>query len=106
MQHSMRILGLLIGLTSAGLCQAMSSTAMTDMIFGGLTNATDATSDATSSRDDDKVVLAARDDAARYVATHGEQRGAYLEAALTLIRQQQPDLQATDMQLAEAILSR
>ena len=54
---------------------------------------------------DDKIVLAARDDAASFVASQGEIRGARLEAALQHIRQQAPQLQADDLQLAQAILT-
>jgi len=73
-----------------------------------LSDATGSTSDATSSStkdDDEKIVRAAKDDAASYVATQGQIRGAHLEAAVTLIRNKQPQLEASDMQLAEAILA-
>jgi uncharacterized protein (TIGR02448 family) len=73
-----------------------------------LSDATGSTSDATSSStkdDDEKIVRAAKDDAASYVATQGQIRGAHLEAAVKLIRGNQPQLQASDMQLAEAILA-
>ena len=72
-----------------------------------ISDATGSTSDATSSstKDDDKVVRAAKDDAASFVASKGQIRGAHLEAAVSLIRGKQPQLQATDMQLAEAILA-
>ncbi|MBL4834780.1 MAG: DUF2388 domain-containing protein [Pseudomonas sp.] len=52
-----------------------------------------------------KVVLDARDDAASFVGSNGQVRGVNLEAALGQIRHQMPELQATDMQLAEAILA-
>ena len=73
-----------------------------------ISDATGSTSDATSSSskdDDEKVVRAAKDDAASYVASQGQIRGAHLEAAVSLIRGMQPQLQVTDMQLAEAILA-
>ncbi|SDU34684.1 conserverd hypothetical protein [Pseudomonas pohangensis] len=73
-----------------------------------LSDATGSTSDATSSStkdDDEKIVRAAKDDAASYVASQGQIRGAHLEAAVNLIRSKQPQLQASDMQLAEAILA-
>lgn len=83
---------------------ALSSTALTDMILGGMTNTVDATSDLTSD-DDDKRIEAAQEDAAYYIATQGQQRGAYLESALQYIRARHPELQATDEQLAQAILN-
>jgi len=48
-------------------------------------------------------VLAARDDASAFVASGGEIRGPYLEAALQRLRSEQP--QADDMQLATRLLS-
>ena len=51
------------------------------------------------------MIRAARDDAASFVASNGAIRGAQLEAALLQIREHAPQLQASDAQLAEAILS-
>jgi len=60
----------------------------------------------TTSPDDDKVVLQARDDAASFVASDGRIRGAHLEAALLHLRERNAGAQrATDMQLAQAILT-
>ncbi|MNJ72461.1 hypothetical protein D3C77_691120 [compost metagenome] len=47
----------------------------------------------------------ARDDASSFVASNGEIRGPYLEAALQRIRSEHPDLKATDSELANAILA-
>ena len=69
-------------------------------------NTVEGTSDLTSSLNDDKLVLDARDDAARFVASAGEQRGARLQAALAHIRQQAPSITASDLELARAILAR
>ncbi|MCY1296094.1 hypothetical protein D9M68_743280 [compost metagenome] len=54
---------------------------------------------------DDKLIVAARDDASSFVASNGEIRGPYLEAALQRIRSEHPDLKATDSELANAILA-
>ena len=54
---------------------------------------------------DDKLIVAARDDASSFVASNGEIRGPYLEAALQRIRSEHPDLKATDSELARAILA-
>ena len=51
------------------------------------------------------IVRAARDDAASFVASEGAIRGVKLESAFEAIRQQAPQLQATDAQLAQAILT-
>ena len=74
----------------------------TDWIADAFGSSSDATS---SSTKDDKVIRAARDDAASFVASNGAIRGAQLEAALLQIREHAPQLQASDAQLAEAILS-
>ncbi len=84
---------------------ATSFVATTDTLGGLTANASESTSDISSSFDDDKIVRAARDDAASFVASEGSIRGAQLEAALRHIRQQAPQVQADDQQLARAILA-
>jgi len=54
---------------------------------------------------DKKLIVPARDDASSYVASAGEIRGPYLEAALNQLHAEHPDLQASDMELASAILA-
>ncbi|MGY4533505.1 uncharacterized protein (TIGR02448 family) [Pseudomonas sp. TE3786] len=77
----------------------------TDAVVGAFKGTSDVTSDVSSSSDDDKIVLAAREDAASFVATDGSIRGARLEAALVHLRKVAPQLQArSDMQLALSIL--
>lgn len=63
-----------------------------------------ATSKVTSAPFDNKLVLAARDDAAAFIATDGQWRGARLESALDYLRRTQPELHASDLELAQAIL--
>lgn len=53
---------------------------------------------------DNKLVLAARDDAGSFVASAGQIRGPYLEAALQRLRAEHPALRASDQELAQAIL--
>ena len=66
-----------------------------------------ASSAGSSSSGDDKVVLQARDDAASFVASDGRIRGAQLESALRALRERDPGArQASDLQLAQAILAR
>jgi len=62
------------------------------------------TSQVTTAPFDRKVVLAAQDDAAAFVASNGQLRGARLESALSYLRHVQPGLQASDLELAQAIL--
>jgi uncharacterized protein (TIGR02448 family) len=71
---------------------------------GASSAGTSASSD--SSSGDDKVVLQARDDAASFVASDGRIRGVQLEAALRCLREHDAAArQASDMQLAKAILA-
>ncbi|MHA6198226.1 DUF2388 domain-containing protein [Pseudomonas wadenswilerensis] len=94
---------LLLGLASTA--HATSFVVTTDAVVGAVAASTDATSDVTSSFRDDKVVRAARDDAASFVGSNGDIRGVKLESAFAHIRQQLPTLQASDAQLAQAILA-
>ncbi|SCY86570.1 DUF2388 domain-containing protein [Pseudomonas sp. NFACC37-1] len=55
---------------------------------------------------DHKLIVAAQDDAGSFVASDGGIRGPYLEAAMQKVRADNPSLQATDMELANAILAK
>ncbi|WPC27770.1 DUF2388 domain-containing protein [Pseudomonas moraviensis] len=100
----LRLLSAAALLAVAANASATSFIVTTDSIVGALKASSDATSDVTSSFRDDKIVLAARDDAASFVASEGDIRGVKLESALDHIRHQAPQLNATDAQLAQAIL--
>ena len=63
-----------------------------------------ATSMVTSAPFDHKLLIAARDDAAAFIASDGQLRGSQLEAALIYLRRTQPKLHASDLELAQAIL--
>lgn len=77
-----------------------------DALSGSVGGTSDGISATSGSFSDDKVVLAARDDAASFVASGGELRGARLEAALRHVREQLPAArEASDMELARAILT-
>ncbi|MBN3863181.1 MULTISPECIES: DUF2388 domain-containing protein [Pseudomonas] len=101
----LRLLSAAALLAMAANAHATSFIVTTDSIVGGLKASSDATSDVSSSFRDDKIVRAARDDAASFVASEGAIRGVKLESALDHIRQQAPQLNATDAQLAQAILT-
>ncbi|MNH02173.1 DUF2388 domain-containing protein [Pseudomonas fluorescens] len=100
-----RLFGAALVLALASTANATSFVVTTDAVVGAVAASTDATSDVSSSFRDDKIVRAARDDAASFVASHGEIRGVKLESAFAHIRQQAPSLQASDAQLAQAILA-
>ncbi|MFF7707437.1 DUF2388 domain-containing protein [Pseudomonas sp. NPDC007930] len=55
---------------------------------------------------DHKMVVAAQDDAGSFVASDGAIRGPFLEAAITRYRSENPGVQASDMDLANAILAK
>ncbi|VVO54785.1 DUF2388 domain-containing protein [Pseudomonas fluorescens] len=86
--------------------QASSMISTTNAIAGAFKATSNGTSKLSSSLSDNKIVLAAYDDAASFVASDGAIRGVALESALVEIRHQAPELvQATDAQLAQAILA-
>lgn len=94
-------------LLASGVAQARSVEATSDMVVRALDRSLDFTSDTTTSIRDMKVVVAARDDAASFVASNGAIRGAQLEAAFGAIREKLPEARdASDLALAEAILAR
>ena len=63
-----------------------------------------ATSMVTSAPFDHKLLVAAQEDAAAFIASDGQLRGAQLESALDYLRRAQPKLHASDLELAQAIL--
>lgn len=94
-------------LLAAGSAQAQTLVATSNILVRALERSLDFTSDTTTSVRDMKVVQAARDDAASFVASEGAIRGARLEAALQLLRARVPEAQAaSDAELAQALLAR
>lgn len=95
-----------VGVLAATTTQAQTLVATSNIIVRALDRSLDFTSDTTTSVRDMKVVRAARDDAASFVASGGDLRGAQLEAAFGALRERLPEArQASDLQLAEAILA-
>lgn len=90
----------------SGLSQAQTVVATSNIVVRALDRSINFTSDTTTSLRDMKVVVQARDDAASFVASNGDIRGAQLEAALQAIRSELLESSsASDLQLAEAILA-
>ncbi|WP_460140568.1 DUF2388 domain-containing protein [Pseudomonas sp. S2_E01] len=83
-------------------CWAGSAQAF-DLTTQGVVASGYATSMVTSAPFDRKL-LAARDDAASFIASDGQLRGAQLESALNYLHRTQPKLHASDLELAQAIL--
>lgn len=93
-------------LALADVAQAHTVEQTSNIIVRAFGRSIDFTSDTTTSIRDSKVVMQARDDAASYVASHGEIRGAQLESAFAALRARLPEAQgASDQALAEAILA-
>ncbi|MFL1527384.1 DUF2388 domain-containing protein [Pseudomonas sp. O230] len=97
--QSLRLL-VLVSCLIATTAQATSFVISTDITLSLSLSSSKGTS---GSFKDDKVVLAAKDDAAAFVASEGEIRGARIEAAFERIRGELSD-QYSDQQLASAIL--
>ena len=96
-------LGLLL---LADVAQARTVVATSNIIVRAFGRSIDFTSDTTTSIRDSKLVIQAKDDAASYVASEGEIRGAQLEAAFDTLRTRLPEARgASDQALAEAILA-
>jgi uncharacterized protein (TIGR02448 family) len=100
-----RLLGAALLLALPLAASASSFVVTTDSIVRGLKASSDTTTDLSSSLRDKKIVREAREDAASFVASQGDIRGVRLESALAYIRTEQPQLHATDAQLAQAILA-
>ncbi|QLF93599.1 DUF2388 domain-containing protein [Pseudomonas sp. ABC1] len=75
-----------------------------DTLSAGLVRSSYVTSKLTSTPFESKRVIAARDDAAHFIATDGGVRSAYLQAAFDHLRQNMAELPDDDLELAAAIL--
>ncbi|WGK90704.1 DUF2388 domain-containing protein [Pseudomonas migulae] len=96
-------LGLLL---LADVTQAHTLVATSNILINATRRTLDFTSDTTTSIRDAKIVREAHDDAASFVASDGDIRGAHLEAALNLLRTCVPEARdASDQVIAEAILA-
>ena len=95
-----------LALLATGSAQAQTLVATSNIVVRALERSFDFTSDTTTSIRDMKLVQAARDDAASFVASAGAIRGAQLEAALLVVRERVPEArQASDAELAQALLA-
>ncbi len=90
----------------AGHAQAETLLATSNVIIRALDRSLNFTSDVTSRISDMKVVTEARDEAASFVASAGDIRGARLEAAFVSLRGEFAEArEASDQMLAETILA-
>ncbi|MHC8404861.1 MULTISPECIES: DUF2388 domain-containing protein [unclassified Pseudomonas] len=97
------VLGLLF---IADMAQAQTLVATSNILVNATRRTIDFTSDTTTSIRDSKIIREAHDDAASFVASEGDIRGAHLEAAFSTLRTRVPEARdASDQVLAEAILA-
>jgi len=75
-----------------------------DVTTAGVVQTSYVSSQLTSAPFDNKLIAEAREDAAGFVASEGQLAAARLQAALARLRQEHPELAASDLELAEAIL--
>ncbi|WP_095055779.1 DUF2388 domain-containing protein [Pseudomonas sp. Irchel s3b2] len=94
----------LLLISSLVLCLPVGS-AMADVEAKDVATSAGVSASLYSTFKDDKIVIPARDDASSFVASGGTIRGVYLESVLKEIRQNHPDLKASDEELARAILA-
>lgn len=93
-------------LLASTVAMASSISTTSDAISGAIGGTSNGISASSGSFSDNRIVLAAREDAASFVASDGAIRGVQLEAALALLRAELPELgNASDLALAQAILA-
>ena len=78
--------------------------AMADVDAGDVATSAGVSASLYSTFKDHKLVVPARDDLSSFVASGGAIRGVYLESVMQQIRQDNPGLNASDEDLARAIL--
>ena len=101
------IFSLLILLMACSSVHARTLEGTSNMLLRATDRTLNFTSDTTTSVRDMKLVIAARDDAASFIASDGDIRTAQFEAALRSLREQLPAArEASDEALAQAILAR
>ena len=100
------VLSLFLLLLACSNVHAQTLEGTSNMLLRATDRSLNFTSDLTSSIRDMKLVMAARDDAASFIASDGAIRTAQLEAALRSLRDQLPAARdASDEALAQAILA-
>ncbi|MGE8497129.1 MAG: DUF2388 domain-containing protein [Pseudomonas sp.] len=86
-------------------CTLASAPAFADGVLRDILSSGATTASTYLTFKDNKMIVPARDDASSFIASDGEIRGPHLEAALVKLRAEHPDLKASDMELATAILA-
>ena len=93
-------------IAAAALLSLPIGSAMADTFWRNVMTSGATTASSYLTSHDHKLVVAAQDDAGSFVASKGAIRGPFLEAALKQVRAENPGMQASDMELANAILAK
>ncbi|MDH1526624.1 DUF2388 domain-containing protein [Pseudomonas mosselii] len=88
------------------LCSLPLGSAMADTFWRNIISSGATTASTYLTFKDHKLIVAAQDDASSFVASEGAIRGPFLEAAIRQVRADNPGVQASDMELANAILAK
>ncbi|KXG83071.1 DUF2388 domain-containing protein [Pseudomonas mosselii] len=88
------------------LCSLPLGSAMADTFWRNIISFGATTASTYLTFKDHKLIVAAQDDAGSFVASEGAIRGPFLEAAIRQVRADNPGVQASDMELANAILAK
>lgn len=91
--------------TALALIALPAGSAMADTFWRNVISSGATTASTYVTFKDHKLIVAAREDASSFVASDGQIRGPYLEAALRQVRADNPGLTASDEELASAILA-
>src|SRR3990167_5580480 len=105
-QWSHPIMRLKLAVATIALLSLPVGSAMADSFWRNVISSGATTGSTYLTFKDHKLIVAAQDDAGSFVASDGGIRGPYLEAAMQKVRADYPGLQATDMELANAILAK
>ncbi|WP_442113911.1 DUF2388 domain-containing protein [Pseudomonas sp. NUPR-001] len=90
--------------TSLVLCMPMGA-ALADVDAKDVATSAGISASLYSTFKDDKRIIPARDEASSFIASGGAIRGVYLESMLQRVRQEHPGIQASDEDIAMAILT-
>ncbi|HHJ1295820.1 DUF2388 domain-containing protein [Pseudomonas sp. P1B16] len=93
-------------IATAALLSLPMGSAMADTFWRNVISSGATTASTYLTSKDHKLVLAAQEDAGSFVASEGAIRGPFLESALRQVRTENPGMQASDMELANAILAK
>ncbi|WP_449430304.1 DUF2388 domain-containing protein [Pseudomonas putida] len=93
-------------IAAAALLSLPIGSAMADTFWRNILTSGATTASSYLTSQDHKMIIAAQEDAGSFVASDGAIRGPFLESAMRQVRADNPGMQASDMELANAILAK